>query len=206
MLIWDNYIHADLHPGNVLIREEHIHFWPRLQRWLVMGDTSTTVPHIVLLDAGLAASFNQRIFSSSKSFFEAVVQRDGPALGVAILGLAESQPYVDAIPGARQAFIDEVAAKCRAQSEEFHRGEGRPGDNIRAYMDSVRKFRVVLDPTVMVALMSMLVLEGWQYRLDPATSVFHCIEAATGQGMFGMMQRVHDAYRDVRARITGQPR
>ena len=65
----------------------------------------------------------------------------------------------------------------------MERGEGRPGDNIRAYMDSVRSHRVVLDPTVMVALMSMLVLEGWQYRLDPAVSIFHCLEAATGGGV-----------------------
>jgi len=204
MLIWDNYIHADLHPGNVLIRVERIRPWARLQRWLVMGNPSATVPHIVLLDAGLAASFNQRIFSSSKSFFDAVVRMDGPAIGNAILGLAESQPFVDGTPGAREAFVAEVAAKCEAQQAEFHRGEGRPGDNIRAYMDSVRKFRVVLDPTVMVALMSMMVLEGWQYRLDPATSVFHCIESATGHGMFGIMQRAHDNYRSVVNRLTGQ--
>ena len=35
---------------------------------------------------------------------------------------------------------------------------------------------VQLDPTVMVALMSMLVLEGWQFRLDPATSIIGSIE------------------------------
>ena len=35
---------------------------------------------------------------------------------------------------------------------------------------------VQLDPTVMVALMSMLVLEGWQFRLDPSTSIIGCIE------------------------------
>ena len=35
---------------------------------------------------------------------------------------------------------------------------------------------VQLDPTVMVALMSMLVLEGWQFRLDPSTSILGSIE------------------------------
>ena len=34
----------------------------------------------------------------------------------------------------------------------------------------------MLDPSVMVALMSMLVLEGWQFRLDPSTSIVGCIE------------------------------
>jgi len=54
-----------------------------------------------------------------------------------------------------------------------------------------------------VALMSMLVLEGWQYRLDPATSVFHCIESATGKGVFGTMQRMHDSWRSIVERFTG---
>jgi len=40
----------------------------------------------------------------------------------------------------------------------------------------VRKHHVTLDPTVMVALMSMMVLEGWQFRLDPATSIMQSIE------------------------------
>ena len=35
---------------------------------------------------------------------------------------------------------------------------------------------VQLDPTVMVALMSMLVLEGWQFRLDPSTAIVNAIE------------------------------
>ena len=84
------------------------------------------------------------------------------------------------------------------------RGEGRPGDNIRAYMDSVRSHRVVLDPTVMVALMSMLVLEGWQYRLDPAVSIFHCLEAATGGGVFSTLQKASALYQSVVGRLTGE--
>jgi len=33
---------------------------------------------------------------------------------------------------------------------------------------------------------------------------FHCIESATGHGMFGIMQRAHDNYRSVVNRLTGQ--
>ncbi|EOD28347.1 aarF domain-containing protein [Emiliania huxleyi CCMP1516] len=187
MLIWDNYIHADLHPGN---------------RYLLLGDFTPTAPHIVFLDAGLAASFDDRIFGTAQSFFDAVTRTDGPAIGKAILGLAPTQPY--AREGGREAFISEVAAKCTAQKEEMDRGEGRPGDNIRAYMDSVRSHRVVLDPTVMVALMSMLVLEGWQYRLDPAVSIFHCLEAATGGGVFGTLQKASALYQSVVGRLTGE--
>ena len=66
-----------------------------------------------------------------------------------------------------QLPLGEVALKCEQQKSEFVVGAGNPGKNIRSYMESVRNHGVVLDPTVMVALMSMMVLEGWQSRLDP---------------------------------------
>ena len=65
---------------------------------------------------------------------------------------------------------------ARVFARRAHRPVRRAGDNIRAYMACVRKHHVTLDPTVMVALMSMLVLEGWQFRLDPSTSIVQAIE------------------------------
>ena len=64
MLMMDNFIHADLHPGNVLVRMEEVGWVARLQRYLLIGQTGERVPHIVFLDAGLAASFNTRIYSN----------------------------------------------------------------------------------------------------------------------------------------------
>ena len=107
-----------------------------------------------------------------QGFFESIIKFDGPTFGKAILGLAPTQPYVKS----PQTFIEEVTAKMGEQREEMLNGEGRAGDNIRAYMASVRAHNVKLDPTVMVALMSMLVLEGWQFRLDPSTSIVGAIE------------------------------
>ena len=86
---------------------------------------------------------------------------DGPRFGHAILGLAPTQPYVTD----PDAFVAEVSAKMSEMKSEMEGGEGRAGDNIRSYMASVRRHQVKLDPTVMVALMSMLVLEGWQVGL-----------------------------------------
>jgi aarF domain-containing kinase len=183
MVIWDNLIHADLHPGNVLIRTQEIGPLQRLLRYVVLGDTSARVPHIVLLDAGLASSFDDTIRLNVRKFFEAIVKNDGVEYGKSILGLALSQPYVKS----PEAFIEEVNAKCTRHRAEYDSGLDagtRSGDNIREYMQSVRDHRVVLDPTVMVALMSMLVLEGWQVRLDPAVSIMEGIELAVQGGIF----------------------
>jgi aarF domain-containing kinase len=186
MLMWDNLIHADLHPGNVLIRIEAVGALSRVMRWLALGDASAHVPHIVLLDAGLAARFNEKIFSNVRPFFDAITACDGVALGRIILSLAPAQPHVPC----KTAFVDEISRKCAAMQAEAGQGGGASADNIRSYMQSVRMHRVVLDPSVMVALMSMLVLEGWQKRLDPTVNIMSGIEKAVHGGAIGHVLRL----------------
>ncbi len=38
-------------------------------------------------------------------------------------------------------------------------------------MDVVREHRVAVDPSIMVCVVTALVLEGWQFRLDPNLSM-----------------------------------
>uniref|UniRef100_A0A7S0LB18 ABC1 atypical kinase-like domain-containing protein n=1 Tax=Coccolithus braarudii TaxID=221442 RepID=A0A7S0LB18_9EUKA len=197
MMIWDNLLHADLHPGNVLIRLEDVDPLGRLMRYIVLGDSSSRVPHIVFLDAGLAASFPQEIFAHIHSFFQAVVSYDGETIGKSILALGLTQPHVRS----HAAFIEEVAQKCAAQKREYDAGGGKAGDNMRSYLESVRAHQVIIHPSVMVAVMSMLVLEGWQFRLDPAVSVFTCLESATGDGIFGYVSRLSRCVTELRGRL-----
>ena len=88
MLVWDNLIHADLHPGNVIIRMEDIGPLARLQRYLAIGDSSSRVAHVVLLDAGLAANFKESIYGNVRKFFESIARNDHVEYGHSILGLA----------------------------------------------------------------------------------------------------------------------
>ena len=126
MIVWDNMIHADLHPGNVLIRMAHLGPIARLQRWVVMGDAAERVPHIVLLDAGLAASFDDSLFSHVKAFFEAVADDAADKYGDAILNLGRTQPYLPS----RELFKQEVCynmvgvrVRARARVRPRSRGE-----------------------------------------------------------------------------------
>ena len=84
--------------------------------------------------------------------------------------------------------------KCERQKEQFNAGGGRAGQNIREYLASVRDHNVVIDPTVMVSVMSVMVLEGWQTRLDPSVCIFDQLQVARGSGAFGMAQRAHELF------------
>lgn len=84
-------------------------------------------------------------------------------------------------------FVAEVTAKMDTMRVALSSGGGRAGENIRDFMVSVRGHRVLLDPSVMVSLMSMMVLEGWQFRLDPTLCVFDNVNTAIrgfGPGIF----------------------
>ena len=49
--------------------------------------------------------------------------------------------------------------------------------------------------------MSMLVLEGWQNRLDPSVSVLHSLEAASTGGIFGYASQLNDAVQKLKQRV-----
>ena len=99
---------------------------------------------------------------------------------------------------------EEVARKCEEQKSEFVVGAGNPGKNIRSYMESVRNHGVVLDPTVMVALMSMMVLEGWQSRLDPQVSIMDCLAQASSGGIFGRMTQLNQWVQGIISSFRGE--
>ena len=88
--------------------------------------------------------------------------------------------------------------------EECDAGGGNSANNIRDYMQSVRDHNVVLDPTVMVALMSMLVLEGWQSRLDPSVCIMDSIKLATGSGIMGAVMHAGKIYQSLLETVSSQ--
>lgn len=69
MLLVDNFIHADLHPGNILIRVK--------QRKPFSKRLFQSRPHIVLLDVGMTAELAKKDGENLLHIFKAIAQRDG---------------------------------------------------------------------------------------------------------------------------------
>ena len=127
------------------------------------------------------------------TFFSSVIQFEGKQFGESILGMSPEQPHVEC----RETFIAEVTEKMFVMKADLEEGRGRAGVNIRNFMESVRGHRVLLDPSVMVSLMSMMVLEGWQFRLSPDLSVFNNVKIAVGGFGAGVFLK------SLRARLLG---
>lgn len=88
MLVSDNFVHADLHPGNILIKPplDPRESW---QGWFqeVLGMTRN--PKLTLLDAGMVTELTPQDQSNMVGFFKALTQRDGENIAQNILSLSE---------------------------------------------------------------------------------------------------------------------
>lgn len=77
----DNFVHADMHPGNILVR---------------MKERSPeqffeSRPHVVFLDVGMTAELSKRDRMNILEFFKAIALRDGRTAAQCTLQLSERQ-------------------------------------------------------------------------------------------------------------------
>ncbi|KAH6773761.1 Protein kinase superfamily protein [Perilla frutescens var. frutescens] len=162
MLLVDNFVHADMHPGNILVRGGR-------------GKSSRkklfkTKPHVIFLDVGMTAELSKSDQINLLEFFKAVACRDGRTAAECALNLSRKQkcPNPD-------AFIQEV----KESFDFWGTPEGdlvHPADCMHQLLEKVRRHRVNIDGNVCTVMVTILVLEGWQRKLDPGYDVMHTLQ------------------------------
>lgn len=86
----DNFIHADMHPGNILVRE--------LPSIISAKSLFKPRPHVIFLDVGMTAELSKKDRENLVEFFKAVALRDGRCAAECTLRLSNKQscPYPEA--------------------------------------------------------------------------------------------------------------
>lgn len=191
MMVVDNLVHGDLHPGNILVRLEPAGGWvgegtlqvmrsmaDTLTRWTGVQafqakadalDASLRSPSIVLLDAGMATRLSPQDQINMVGLFEAFSRLDASAVATWVLRFAGEEQTCPDPEGFRRDLEHHFEALKDASA--FDAGNTSSGaEALAAVLESVRQHRVVLPGHICATVVTTLVLEGWSHTLDPAHS------------------------------------
>ncbi|KAK9843517.1 hypothetical protein WJX81_006871 [Elliptochloris bilobata] len=157
MLLKDNFIHADLHPGNILVRVVDPNSpWGRVAHFFQLPPA----PHLVLLDTGMVATLTPSDQRNLVQFFKAITSKDGQALAHNILAFSEGQTCPDPA-----GFTSEL--KSLFDGLDLEKIKDHTSEVIGDIMDTIRRHQVALKGVVSTVVVTTLVLEGWSTKLNP---------------------------------------
>lgn len=179
MLLVDNLVHADLHPGNILVRLEKPLPPRSAYVWVAnrLGYQATTEwhrPNIVLLDVGMSTRLTEHERLRMVDLFRAFVKLDGRSMARTTLQFSPKQSCTD-----EKGFIDdcdELFASLRDLQQDGETSDGDGAAAMAATLEIIRKHQVSLPGQVCAILVSILVLEGWSSKLSPQYSVLNQVE------------------------------
>ena len=183
MVFIDNFIHCDLHPGNVLVQiQQHNNN--------NNNNNNHDSPSIIFLDAGISTQLSKHDLQNLKDLFQAVVLNHGERVGRLMVERARYE-QCSQIPNGIERFSKGMAELV----QEFHNhnydnnksansssggGSGlslgliQIGSLLKRVLDLCRTYGVEIDPAMSSVVVSVLILEGLGRSLDPDLDLIQC--------------------------------
>lgn len=180
MLLWDNFVHADLHPGNILIRfklGDRLLKAPSKERILkalsLVGDDQLET-QLCIIDGGMWVEMTRTDWKNFNDlFYTIVIKGDGEE--AARLIMERSPTYGDQTSLVRNPL--EFKKKVAALIRPFHSLGGTLdikslGPLLLRMLEDVQEHHVHLDSSFASLIMSMITIEGIGRQLDPEINLF----------------------------------
>lgn len=170
MVFVDNFVHGDLHPGNILVQgscgEESEDRATLTDLWdTVVVSMRATPPslQLVLLDAGIVAQLSEADQRNFRAVFTAVVLRQGERVAELILHHARANECQDVM-----RFKKEMAELVdRALSDTLSLGKIQVAELLSQVFGLLIHHKVKLESNFASMVFAIMVLEGLGRSLDP---------------------------------------
>ncbi|CAE8685117.1 unnamed protein product, partial [Polarella glacialis] len=160
MLFVDNFIHGDLHPGNIHFRGGNIS-----STGAVLGSSSGKPLELVLLDAGLAVQLSSQDRQNFLEVFHALAVNNGLEAGRLMV---ERSPGDARLVRDREGFVAAVGELCsNFWGLGLALGKVGMGDIFGRMMSLACDHRVKLETSFVTVATSIIVLEGVGRQLNP---------------------------------------
>lgn len=150
MLLVDNFIHCDMHPGNLMVRS-----------------TNEKDLKLIILDAGLISELGKSDWLNFKGLFKCVVKGDGKT-GAKMMVENAKQTYIkdDQID-----FFTNEMEKLFSDMRNNKISDIQIGRFLTDVFNIVRKYKVKIDNNFTTLSVGTVVLEGIGKQLDPDINI-----------------------------------
>ncbi|CAK0783811.1 hypothetical protein CVIRNUC_007011 [Coccomyxa viridis] len=182
MLLHDNFVHTDLHPGNILVRLRQSgsdkegkaatvgNIDDVLLRPIAKGQARAQL-QLILLDFGLAEELTPRVRKHFISFLHCIARGDGNRGAYHMLQFGKKQACLHPA-----AFTTDMQNMFR-QECDIHSKRGVDVDRVlKAALHLARKHEVTIDSSYAALIVGVCVIVGFATALDPQLNL---MDAAT---------------------------
>jgi ubiquinone biosynthesis protein len=140
MVFLDGFVHADLHPGNILLTDDD---------------------RVVLIDLGMVTEIPPDLMKVWVGTFIALSQNDGATAARLFYG------YAPTVGATRYADFERDVSAHLGRLHGKSLGEVEIGEAVSGMMNILRRHQVQVDPSFTVVHIALLVAEGLGKQLDP---------------------------------------